>query len=72
VVRIVIEVPDQYKELAQALEKTAAVVRKLGHGSDDGKAVDYAKVERTVAEVVAEVERTAGYWLDSTSTRSMS
>jgi hypothetical protein len=59
VVRIVIEVPDQYKELAQALEETAKVVVKLGLRQDDGKAVDYAKVEGMVAETVAKVERTA-------------
>lgn len=57
--RIVIEVPVQYKELAQSLGAVAQRVVALGNHGGDGKAVDYGKVEREVAEAVAAVERAA-------------
>lgn len=57
--RIVIEVPDEYKELAAAIEAVAEhVTQVVGRGSD-GKAVDYARVERSVGELAAAVERAA-------------
>lgn len=59
VIRIVIEVPDQHKKLAQALKDAADRVTALGKRGGDGKAVDYAEVEREVAAAAAEVERAA-------------
>ena len=40
-VRIVIEVPEQHKELARALQEMADRVVALGRRGGDGKAVDY-------------------------------
>lgn len=59
VVRIVIEVPDEHKDVAHALKETADRVVALGSRTGDGKAVDYAKVEREVAAAVAQIERAA-------------
>jgi len=57
--RIVIEVPDENKELAAAVTAVAEhVTQVVGRGAD-GKAVDYAQVERNVGELVAAVERAA-------------
>lgn len=62
-VRIVIEVPDQHKELARALQEAADRVVALGERGSDGKAIDYAKIERDVAAAVANVERAAHHGL---------
>ena len=57
--RIVIEVPDEHKELAAAIAVVAEHVTQVAGGGGDGKAVDYARVERGVGELVAAVERAA-------------
>lgn len=57
--RIVIEVPDEDKPLAVALEELAAYVDQMVGRVVGGKLVDYAKVERKVGEVTAAVERAA-------------
>jgi len=60
VARIVIEVPDEHKELVAAIEVLAAHVAKVASGvSVGGKAVDYAKVEQTIGEKTAAIERAA-------------
>lgn len=57
--RIVIELPDQHKHLALALQAMAEHVERLGAGSADGKSIDYAKIEREVGAAAATVERAA-------------
>ena len=57
--RIVIELPDQHKHLALALQAMAEQVERLGARSGDGKSIDYAKVEREVGAAAATVERAA-------------
>ena len=57
--RIVIELPDQHKHLALALQAMAEQVERLGAGSADGKSIDYAKIERAVGAAAATVERAA-------------
>src|SRR5687767_510871 len=46
VARIVIEVPDEHKELAAAIVAVAEHVTQVVDRGADGKAVDYARVER--------------------------
>jgi hypothetical protein len=59
VARIVIEIPDEHKELAAALAAIAEHVTKvLGRGAD-GKSLDYACVERDLGARTAAVERAA-------------
>lgn len=62
-IRIVIELPDQHKTLAPALEHMAARVQELAKRGTNGKAIDYAKIEREVGAAVAEVERAAHHGL---------
>ncbi len=57
--RIVIELPDQHKHLALALQAMAGHVERLGAGGADGKSIDYAKIEREVGAAAATVERAA-------------
>jgi hypothetical protein len=59
VVRIVIEVPDQHKDVALAAQAMAARVVELGSRGSGGKAIDYAVFERDVAEATAAIERAA-------------
>ena len=57
--RIVIELSDQHKHLALALQAMAEQVERLGSGGADGKSIDYAKIEREVGAASAAVERAA-------------
>ena len=57
--RIVIELPDQHKHLAIALQKMAEQVERLSSQGADGKSIDYAKIEREVGSAAATVERAA-------------
>ena len=57
--RIVIELPDQHKHLALALQAMAEHVERLGSGGADGKSIDYARIERAVGALAAAVERAA-------------
>lgn len=59
VARIVIELPDQHKHLALALQAMAERVEQLGARGADGKSIDYAKIEREVGAAAATVERAA-------------
>jgi hypothetical protein len=60
VARIVIEVSDENKELVAAMEALAAHVAKVASGvAVGGKAIDYARVERTIGEKTAAIERAA-------------
>ena len=58
-VRIVIEVPDQHKDVALAAQAMVARVVELGGRGSGGKAIDYAVFERDVAEATAAIERAA-------------
>lgn len=57
--RIVIEVSDQDKELALALEQIAGLVAELQNRCEGGKTIDYANIERDVGAAVAALEREA-------------
>jgi len=63
VVHIVIELPDQHKTLGPALQHMAARVQELAKRGAHGKAIDYAKIEREVGAVAAEIERAAHHGL---------
>ena len=57
--KMVIEIPDELKELGEAVKAIIANVQGTVARTGGGKAVDYAQVERAVAEDTARVERTA-------------
>lgn len=59
VLRIVIEIPENLKKFGDALVRLSKTVTRAIPTSHSGAAVDYGKVERTVAEGCADVERTA-------------
>jgi hypothetical protein len=59
VARIVIEVPDEYKSLVNAVEALVATVTEQGVRGGGGKAVDYGQVEIRIAEATAAIERAA-------------
>jgi len=56
---IVIEIPDDCKLLAEAIERLVACTERAMRRATGGRAVDYAAVEREVSERTAEVERAA-------------
>ena len=58
-IRIVIEVPDEHKEFAAAVSALVDRVTSVASRGADGKAVDYARIEREVGELTAAAERTA-------------
>lgn len=56
--RIVIEVPDECKELGEALSEMATVVRgSIESAGKRGRALDYDAVERKLADAAGKVER---------------
>jgi hypothetical protein len=57
--KIVIEIPEELKELGEAFKAIVANVGRTVARTGGGKAVDYAQVEKAVAEEAARVERTA-------------
>lgn len=58
-VRIVIEVPDQHKDVALAAQSLIENVVQLGSKTVGGKSIDYAKIERDIGSAAAAVERAA-------------
>jgi len=58
-VRIVIELPDQHKDLGVALQNAAERIVQLAANGSSGKSMDYAKIEREVGDLSAAVERAA-------------
>lgn len=58
-VRIVIEVPDQHKEVALAVQALIKDVLQLASKTVGGKSIDYAKIERDVGNATAAIERAA-------------
>ena len=57
--RIVIELPDQHKELGVALQNAAERIGQLAANGSSGKSIDYAKIEREVSDLTAAIERAA-------------
>ncbi|MBK9035872.1 MAG: hypothetical protein IPL61_32255 [Myxococcales bacterium] len=57
--RMVIEVPDEFKALSTAVEALVTLVVAEGRRGAGGKAIDYGRVEQRVAAATAEVERAA-------------
>lgn len=58
-VRIVIEVPDQHKEVALAAQALIEDVVQLGSKAVGGKSIDYARIERDIGSAAAAIERAA-------------
>ena len=57
--KLVIEIPDELKDLGEALATMVARVQGTVAGTGGGKAVDYARVERAIAEEAGGIERAA-------------
>jgi len=57
--KIVIEVPEEFRELGEAWEETLAILQRTLSRTGGGKAVDYAEVEREVSEEAGKSERAA-------------
>ena len=58
-VRIVIEVSDQHKQLVSVLQQFVEVVAEIDARSSGGKAIDYAQIEREIGAAAARIEREA-------------
>jgi hypothetical protein len=56
---MVIEIPEGFEEVGQAMAETLAKLARTAGGFGGGKAVDYAEVERLVSEEVGRTERSA-------------
>lgn len=54
---IMISIPDDCKPVAEAIERLLATAERAKRRADRGRAVDYAPIEREIAERTAEVER---------------
>jgi hypothetical protein len=54
---IMISIPDDCKPLAEAIERLVATAERARRRADGGRGVDYAQIERQVAERTAAVER---------------
>jgi hypothetical protein len=59
VARIVIEVPDQHKQVVHAVERFVELITQVGQRSSEGKSIDYAQIERDVGAAAAAIEREA-------------
>ena len=57
--KLVIEIPDELKDLGEALATMVARVQGTVAGTGGGKAVDYGQVERAIAEETGGIERAA-------------
>ncbi len=57
--KLVIEIPDELKDLGEALATMVARVQGTVAGTGGGKAVDYGRVERAVAAEAGGIERAA-------------
>lgn len=55
--KLIIEVPEELRELGEAFVETLAATQRTMARTGGGKAVDYAQVEREVAEAAARWER---------------
>ena len=63
-----IEIPDELKDLGEALATMVARVQGTVAGTGGGKAVDYGQVERAIAEETGSIERAAPFFRRWTST----
>ena len=66
--KLVIEIPEELKDFGEALATMVARVQGTVAGTGGGKAVDYGRVERAVAEEAGGIERTAPFFRRWTST----
>ncbi|WP_347717796.1 hypothetical protein, partial [Sphingomonas sp.] len=57
--KMIIEIPEEWKELGEALAATLARAQRTVAGAGGGKAIDYGRVESELSEQVAQVERCA-------------
>jgi hypothetical protein len=57
--RMVIEVPEEHKEVVAAVERLVVSITRIGDRCSGRRAVDYAEVEREIGEAAADVERAA-------------
>ncbi len=57
--KLVIEIPDELRDLGEALATIVARVQRTVAGTGGGKAVDYGRVEQAVAEETGGIERAA-------------
>lgn len=57
--KIVIEVPEEFREVGEAWAETLETLKRTVAGKGGGKAVDYAKVEQVVSEEAGKSERAA-------------
>ena len=68
--KLVIEIPDELRDLGEALAPMVARVQGTVAGTGGGKAVDYGRVEQAVAEEAgaSSAPRTAPFFRRWTST----
>lgn len=57
--RIVIEVPEEFREVGEAWAETLETLKRTAAGTEGGKAVDYAQVEQAISEEAGKSERAA-------------
>src|SRR5918995_3382150 len=57
--KMVIEIPEELRELGEAMEAVLARVQRTVAGTGGGKAVDYGRVESEVSEETGGIERAA-------------
>jgi hypothetical protein len=55
--KMVIEVPEELRDLGEAMVATLATVRRTLARTGGGKALDYAEVEGAVSEEAGKIER---------------
>ena len=68
--KLVIEIPEELTDLGEALAAMVARVQGTVTGMGGGKAVDYGRVERAVAEEAGGIERAAHRAMLQTSSGS--
>ena len=57
--QMVIEVPEVFREVGEAMAETLATLQRTLGRTGGGKAVDYAEVERVMSEEAGKTERAA-------------
>ena len=57
--KMTIEVPEGFEEVGKSMAETLETMSRMHAGMGGGKAVDYAEVERTLAEEMGRTERAA-------------
>ena len=57
--KMVIEIPEEFSEVGEAMAATLATLQRTLGRTGGGKAVDYAEVERVMSEEAGKTERAA-------------